>query len=57
MIEVLTIVKNTDEKGNTNYSMSGSIPLHECAIALISLAFQNQQNQQKPEEVVPCEKK
>ena len=54
MIEVLTIVKNTDEKGAVNYSMSGSIPLHECAIACISLAFQNQQ---KPEEVVPCEKK
>ena len=49
MIEVLTIVKTTDEKGVVNYSVNGSLPLDECAKALVIVAFQAQ----RPADSIP----
>ena len=40
MIEILTLAKTTDEKGNVNYTVSGSMPLDEAAKALVIIAFQ-----------------
>lgn len=39
MIEVLTIVKETDEKGNASYSVNGNFPVEEAAKALVIVAF------------------
>ncbi|MFA5378751.1 MAG: hypothetical protein WC455_23570 [Dehalococcoidia bacterium] len=45
MIEVLTIVKETDKKGTTSYSVNGNLPIDEAAKALVIVAF----NANKPE--------
>ena len=39
-IEVLTIVKTSDEAGQVNYSVNGSLSLDEAARALVIVAFQ-----------------
>jgi hypothetical protein len=44
MIEVLTIIKETDEKGATNYSVNGNLPIDEAAKSLVIVAF----NAKKP---------
>lgn len=46
MIDVLTIIRETDEKGAINYSLNGSLPLDEAAKALVIVAF----NAKKPED-------
>jgi len=38
IIEILTLVKTTDEKGMVNFSASGSMPLDTAAQALVILA-------------------
>jgi len=45
MIKVLTIIKETDEKGVTNYSVNGNLPIDEAAKSLVIVAF----NAKKPE--------
>ena len=45
MFEILTIIKNIDEKGVVNYVINGSLPLDEAAKALIIVAF----NASRPE--------
>ena len=40
MIEVLTIVKNTDEQGIIRYTCNGTLSLDEAAKALVIVAFQ-----------------
>ena len=40
MIEILTLVKTTDEKGNVSYSISGGMPLDVAAQALVIVAYQ-----------------
>lgn len=41
-IEILTIVKTSDEVGNINYLVSGSLSLDEAARALVIVAFKTQ---------------
>lgn len=38
MIEILTLVKQTDENGIVNYSINGSLPIDEAAKALVIVA-------------------
>ena len=39
MLEILTLVKQTDENGTVNYSVNGSLPIEEAAKALVIVAF------------------
>ncbi|MFA6364745.1 hypothetical protein [Methanoregula sp.] len=45
MIEILTIIKETDTNGILNYTVNGNLPLDEAAKALVIVAF----NAEKPE--------
>jgi hypothetical protein len=40
MIETLTLVRITDEKGNVNYSANGDLSLDAAASALVIIAYQ-----------------
>lgn len=40
MIEILTIVKTVDEKGQINFVCNGLLPLDEAARALVITAYQ-----------------
>lgn len=54
MIEILTLVKTTDENGNVNYSLNGNLPLDEAAKALVIIAYQSiPQTAQKKEDGGP----
>jgi hypothetical protein len=50
MIEILTLVKTTDERGNVSYSVSGGMPLDEAAKALVIIAFTANKTEEKKEE-------
>jgi hypothetical protein len=39
MIDILTIVKETDKDGIPSYTVNGSLPLDEAAKALVIVAF------------------
>ena len=53
MIEILTLVKTTDENGNVNYSVSGGMPLDEAAKALVIIAFQAEPQKKEEIKTVP----
>lgn len=40
MIETLTLVRITDEKGKVNYSANGNLSLDAAASALVIIAYQ-----------------
>lgn len=50
MIEVLTIIKETEEKGSLSYSVNGNLPIDEAAKALVIVAFNANKSEEKKEE-------
>lgn len=47
MIEILTIVKQTNENGIVNYSLNGNLPLDEAAKALVIVAFNTEKSKKE----------
>ena len=46
-MRILTIVENTTEKGNIEYTVNGTLPLEEAARALVVFAFNARELEQE----------
>jgi len=53
MIESLTLIKNTDEKGDISYTINGALPLEEAAKMIVIIAFNAERPKKEEVIIVP----
>ena len=54
MIDILTIVKETDKNGVPSYTVNGNLPIDEAAKALVIVAFNADKPKKEEKKIRSC---